>query len=178
MFGLSTEVLLVFGSTLAAVLSGLAVFVAFLFRRVVPTNEVHIVQSNKATTSYGKDSGNGNSYYAWPAFLPLLGVTRIKLPTSVFSLDLNDYEAYDKGRLPFVVDVKAFFRISDSNMAAQRVSSFEELHNQLKAIVQGAVRTILASNEIEEIMQGRSKFGNEFTTEVSGQLPQWGHFHC
>jgi flotillin len=89
-------------------------------------------------------------------------------------LDLVSYEAYDKGRLPFVVDVKAFFRITDSNVAAQRVASFEELHSQLKAIVQGAVRTILASSEIEEIMQGRSKFGKEFTEEVDGQLANWG----
>lgn len=148
--------------------------VALTLRRVVSTNEVHIVQSSKKTTSYGKDTGNGNTYYEWPASLPLLGVTKIVLPVSVFDLDLNAYEAYDKGRLPFVVDVKAFFQIDKSDKAAQSVASFEELHNQLKAIVQGAVRTILASNEIEEIMQGRSKFGDEFTREVDGQLANWG----
>lgn len=147
---------------------------AVLLRRVVPTNEVHIVQSSKRTTSYGKDTENGNTYYEWPSWVPVIGINRIDLPVSVFDLDLAGYEAYDKGRLPFVVDVKAFFRISDSNMAAQRVSNFEELHSQLKAVVQGAVRTILASNEIEDIMQGRSKFGDEFTREVSSQLSQWG----
>lgn len=149
-------------------------FISLLYRRVVSTNEVHIVQSRKHTTSYGKDTSNGNTYYEWPSFLPLLGITKIVLPVSVFDLDLKDYEAYDKGRLPFVVDVKAFFRITDSNLAAARVASFEELHNQLKAVVQGAVRSILASNEIEEIMQGRSKFGHEFTAEVDGQLKEWG----
>lgn len=148
--------------------------VAINLRRVVSTNEVHIVQSAKKTMSYGKDTDNGNTYYEWPAYLPVFGVTKIVLPVSVFDLDLKDYEAYDKGRLPFVVDVKAFFRITDSNLAAARVASFEELHNQLKAVVQGAVRSILASNEIEEIMQGRSKFGHEFTSEVDGQLKEWG----
>ena len=155
-------------------LSVVMALVVLNLRRVVSTNEVHIVQSSGATTSYGKDTGNGNTYYEWPSWLPFLGVTKITLPVSVFDLDLIGYEAYDKGRLPFVVDVKAFFRIVDSNVAAQRVSSFEELHNQLKAVVQGAVRTILASNEIEEIMQGRSKFGNEFTREVDEQLASWG----
>lgn len=152
----------------------LTTLLALKLRRVVPTNEVHIVQSAKKTTSYGKDTSNGNTYYEWPSSLPIVGITKVKLPMSVFDLDLSGYEAYDKGRLPFVVDVKAFFRISDSNVAAQRVASFEELHNQLKAIVQGAVRTILASSEIEEIMQGRSKFGKEFTEEVDGQLANWG----
>lgn len=155
-------------------LVGLSVLVSLLLRRVVPTNEVHIVQSAKKTTSYGKDTGNGNTYYEWPVSLPFIGVTKTKFPTSVFDLDLDSYEAYDKGRLPFVVDVKAFFRIDDSNVAAQRVASFQELHNQLKAIVQGAVRVILASNEIETILQGRSAFGEQFTKEVAEQLKHWG----
>lgn len=159
--------------TIVAILL-ILVFAAFLFRRVVPTNEVHIIQTRKKTKSYGKDLGNGNTYYQWPTWAPFFGVQRTTLPVSVFDLDLDGYEAYDKGRLPFIIDVKAFFRINNSDVAAQRVSSFSELESQLKAIVQGAVRTILASNEIEEIMQGRSKFGQEFTNEVSGQLTNWG----
>lgn len=151
-----------------------ATFLALLFRRVVATNEVHIVQSSKKTMSFGKDTENGNTYYEWPSWIPLLGITKVTLPVSVFDLDLDGYEAYDKGRLPFVVDVKAFFRITDSNVAAQRVASFTELREQLQAIVQGAVRTIIASSEIEEIMQGRSRFGEEFTREVSEQLGNWG----
>jgi flotillin len=31
-------------------------------RRVVNTNEVHIVQSSRETVSYGKDQGAGNTY--------------------------------------------------------------------------------------------------------------------
>lgn len=147
---------------------------AFLLRRVVSTNEVHIVQTAKKTTSYGSAGGNGNTYYEWPSWVPVIGVTKIVLPVSIFDLDLIAYEAYDLGRLPFVVDVKAFFRITDSNAAAARVSSFPELMNQLKAVVQGAIRVILASNGIEEILQGRSKFGDEFTKEVDHQLLNWG----
>lgn len=165
---------MVIGLASVVALAGLAVLVSFLLRRVVPTNEVHIVQSAKKTTSYGKDTSNGNTYYEWPSFLPLLGVTKVVLPVSVFDLDLTAYEAYDKGRLPFVVDVKAFFRITDSNAAAKSVASFGELHEQLKAIVQGAVRVILASNDIETILQGRSAFGDQFTKEVQEQLANWG----
>jgi flotillin len=143
-------------------------------RRVVATNEVHIVQSSKTTKSYGKDTEYGNTYYEWPSWLPVVGVSTITLPVSVFDIDLTEYEAYDQGRLPFIVDIKSFFRITDSNVAAQRVASFEELKEQLKAIVQGAVRTILASSDIESIMQGRSVYGEQFTKEVSEQLSNWG----
>lgn len=142
-------------------------------RRVVPTNEVHIVQSAKKTTSYGKGYESG-VYYEFPATLPLIGITKVVMPVSNFDVDLSSYEAYDKGRLPFVVDVKAFFRIADSNVAAQRVASFDELHSQLTAIVQGSVRTILAKSDIESIMEDRSIFGEQFTSEVREQLTSWG----
>lgn len=175
--------MLLFGFTVPLfLLLGLgAVFVTFLvattalmFRRVVPTNEVHIVQSAKKTMSYGKDLGHGNTYYEWPSWLPYFGITKVVMPVSVFDVTLTGYEAFDVGRLPFVIDIVAFFRITDSNVAAQSVSSFNELHDQLKAILQGAARSLLASHGIEEIMQGRSQFGDAFTKEVQGQLSQWG----
>lgn len=152
----------------------LFVFFALCFRRVVATNEVHIIQSAKSTTSYGKDTGNGNTYYEWPSWIPVFGVTKITLPVSVFDINLNSYEAYDKGRVPFIVDITAFFRIKDSNVAAQRVANFEELLEQLRAIIQGSVRTILSSHEIEDIMHSRSTFGDSFTKEVREQLASWG----
>lgn len=153
---------------------GLVVVIALFLRRVVPTNEVHIVQSTKYTKSYGKDTPNGNTYYEWPSWVPVIGVTKIVMPVSVFDLHLIAYEAYDVGRVPFVVDIVAFFRISDSNVAAQRVESFRELEQQLLSIVQGAVRTILASHDIDRIMLERSVYGEQFTEAVKDQLTSWG----
>lgn len=145
-------------------------------RRVVPTNQVHIVQRAKSTISYGKDTqdNKGNTYYAFPSWMPVVGVSVIKLPVSVFDLSLNSYEAYDKERLPFLVDVTAFFRISDSNKAASRVETFEELVEQLKNIVQGAVRSILANEQLEVIMGERAIYGGKFTNAVKEQLSEWG----
>lgn len=153
----------------------LALFVIpILFRRVVNTNYVHIVQYKRKTISYGASLPAGNTYYAWPSWVPLFGVVVNKLPVYVFGCDLVNYDAYDKGRLPFTLDIKAFFRIKDSNLAAERVLSFEDLKTQLQAILQGAVRTILASEDIETILSGRAEFGNKFTKEVDQQLESWG----
>lgn len=151
-----------------------AVLLAVFFRIVVSTNDVHIVQSGKRTVSYGKDQEAGNTYYAWPAWVPVFGVKTISLPVSVFDQGLEAYSAYDKGRVPFVVDILAFFRITDSNLAAQRVHSFPELLEQLRSILQGSVRSILAQSEIEEILEGRGRFGDMFTKEVDHNLEQWG----
>ena len=161
------------------------------FRRVVEPNEVHIVQSASGTTIYGKqraaeDSTDeeavaaaaaekvSNSYFEWPAWWPVIGVQSVVLPLSNFELKLNSYDAYDIGKVPFVVDIVAFFRIDDAAVAAKRVSSLQELHAQLTAILQGAVRTILAKHDIEQIMEDRSTYGEAFTTEVGMQLKAWG----
>lgn len=142
-------------------------------RVVVPTNLVHIVQSGKKTTSYGAGMA-ANSYYNWPDWIPLIGVKVIILPISVFRVELEGYAAYDKGRLPFVLDVLAFFRVSDPSRAAERISSTEELVDQLMGIMQGVVRTILANEELETILGERARFSSLFTDEVKEQLPQWG----
>lgn len=149
-------------------------FISVTLRKVVPTNMVHIVQYRKKTISYGTGKTDGNVYYQWPSWVPRLGVSVIKLPVSNFNLSLKDYEAYDKDRVPFRIDVTAFFRISDTTKAAQRVVNIVELNSQLTQIVQGAVRKVLASDKIDAIMTERSKFGNEFTEEVKDQLAEWG----
>lgn len=155
-------------------LIALGLLLAVLFRVVVPTNEVHIVQSAKKTMSYGKDTGNGNTYYKFPSWMPLIGVTTIALPVSVFAIKIDSYEAYDLGRLPFVLDLTAFFRVSDSNLAAQRVENFADLKLQLSNIIQGSVRAILSSRKLEDILQIRSELGDDFTKAVGNQLKNWG----
>lgn len=147
---------------------------AILYRIVVATNVVDIVQSRTSTVSYGTGQQAGNVYYRWPSWMPRIGVTIIRLPVSNFDIPLRDYEAYDKDRVPFEVDVAAFFRIYDTTKAAQRVASVAELSNQLLLIVQGAVRKVLAFDVIDSIMTERAKFGTQFTEEVMDQLKEWG----
>jgi flotillin len=162
-------------------------------RVVVPPTEVHIVQSQSlGRVTYGQlktptpVSGGAqgemrpatgamqNTYYRWPTWLPRYGVQVSVLPLSIFDLDLKNYEAYDKERVPFTVDVKAFYCIENAALAAERIASIDALKKQLEASLQGAVRKILAEHAIEEIMQGRSVFGQKFTDEVGPDLKAWG----
>jgi flotillin len=150
------------------------VLMLFMLRRVVPTNMVHIVQSSKKTTPYGRGKEAGNTYYEWPAWIPYFGVTVTQFPESNFQVSLDNYDAYDTNRLPFVVDVTAFFRVDNAETAAQRISSFNELKLQLISVLQGSVRRILATNQLEDIMQERSSLGQQFTAEVKDQIKEWG----
>jgi flotillin len=159
-----------------AIAIGVVIFIiaSSRFRIVVPTNDVHVVQHASKTTTYGKDQPGGNVYYHWPAWIPHIGVRVTSLPSSVFPLKLGDYPAYDKGRVPFILDVIGFFRLIDFGEASSRVSDMRNLQDQVDGILKGAMRSILASSEIEEILEGRSQFGERFTTAVDQQLTQWG----
>lgn len=158
--------------------------VALMFRRVVRPNEVHIVQSSRGTRAYGvgqfvedEDADridNGNAYYEWPTAIPRFGVQVVKLPLAVFDEQLDNYDAYDIGKVPFIVDIVAFFRIDKPSIAAKRIESLGELQKQLKSILQGAVRTVLAQHDIEQIMEDRSTFGDLFTALTKDQLAAWG----
>lgn len=141
-------IVIILGGILAIVL-----FLSLLFRVVVPTNEVHIVQRKKKAVPHGRDLSGGNVYYNWPSWLPVIGITRLVMPLSIFDITLDNYQAYDNGKVPFGVDIKAFFRVSDAEMAAERVEDFDELQGQLVDILKGAIRKILASEDVIVIME-------------------------
>ena len=165
--------LLIAGAIVFGVVVVLVLYILGL-RRIVPTNEVHIVQRNQQTVEYGKGMKSGNVYYQIPAWIPRFGVVVSKLPSTIIDVTLNKYEAYDKERLPFVVEIKAFFRIDNFATAASRVFTVNELKEQLTSIVQGAARSILAKEYLEDIMSKRSEYGQAFTDEVASQLKEWG----
>ena len=168
-----------FLSILLPVLLLVSIYILSL-RVVVPTNEVHIVQRGNKTISYGKvtkdgeDNINGNVYYRFPEWMPYIGVTQTSLPLSVFSIKLENYEAYDIDRLPFLVDIMAYFRVNDSNKAASRIQNTVELKDQITNIVKGSVRSIMANSKLEAIMSERSTYGQQFTDAVRDQLKEWG----
>ncbi len=141
-------------------------------RRVVATNEAHVVRRGAQTVAYGSEGLS--SYYEWPAWVPIIGVSVTKLSLENFVLAVDNYEAYDKEKLPFVVDIRAFFHIKDCRIAATRASSMKILQEQLADVVRGAVRTILAQDDLEKIMVERSKYGAQFTSEINQQLTSWG----
>ena len=39
-------------------------------------------------------------------------------PMSIFVIDLNSYAAYDNEKVPFLLDIKAWFRVEGVNIAA------------------------------------------------------------
>ena len=75
----------------ACIVVGIIIVTILALRRIVPTNQVHIVQRNNKTVSYGKDTANGNVYYEIPSWVPKFGVVVSKLPATIIDISLNHY---------------------------------------------------------------------------------------
>ena len=84
--------------TLLVVSVVITVVLSKIFRKVVDPNEVHVVQSGRKTTVYGNIVTNdgeevieteGNTYFDWPDWWPIVGVQSRVLPLSVFDQDLS-----------------------------------------------------------------------------------------
>lgn len=149
------------------------ILVSLLFRVVVSTNEVHIIQTSKKSIPYGKGEAAGNVYYNFPAWFPFIGVSRIILPVSNFNVLINDYAAFDENKVPFLVDVASFFRINNPTEAAQKISSFAELKDQLRLILSGSIRSVFATKPIISIMEDREAISELFNQSVISQLSSW-----
>ena len=149
------------------------VIIAVNLRKVVSTNEVHILQKWSKTIIKGKWFDGWNVYYHFPQWVPLFGISVTRLPLYVFDIKLNTYQAYDNGKIPFNVDVTAFFVIKDPELAAKRVADFKELKEQLVEVVKWAVRKTLAQYDIQAIMEARWELGAKFYEEVTNAVKEW-----
>lgn len=149
------------------------IYLLTLLRKVVATNEVHVVQKWKNTIPYGKWSEYWNVYLSWPSWVPAFWVSVTKLPLSIFDLQLSNYKAYDVWKVPFQVDITAFFEIKNPELAAQKVYTITELKDQLNETLKWVVRKILASKDIVEIMESRAEIKSEFYNEVFESAKAW-----
>ncbi len=162
------------GGIILIAVAVIATMLAFAWRRIVPTNMVHVVQYKKKTIAFGAGLSAGNIYYEVPSFIPVFGVTVTKLPVSNFEVPMDAYPAYDKDRVPFELDLMAFLRISDPVIAAQRINTFSDLKDQMFRVCESAVRAVLGAHDIHEIMLKRTTLGEAFTNEIKEELQSWG----
>ena len=146
-------------------------------RRVVPTNEVHIVQRPTATLVYGADSSEsiGNVYYQVPASIPKYGVVVSKVPSTNFTISIDKYEVFDKNHASFQVGFTFFFRISNYKQAASRIFTINALTTQIEEVIKSALRAEFAKDTYKEIKEKRSEYGTLITEQIASHLKkEWG----
>jgi len=122
-------------------------------RKIVPTNEAHILQKwNKIIVKWNWFDA-WNVYYYFPQWVPIFGVKVTKLPLYVFDIKLKQYKVYDNEKVPFNVDITAFFVIKNPELAAKRIANFDELKEQLTETIAWAVIKIISQYSIKEVIE-------------------------
>ena len=147
---------------------------ALNLRKIVPTNEVHVIQNGNKTIVYGKNTKTGNVYYAVPTWVPKWGVTITKLPSTVINLSLKDFFVRDKNMLPFLVNIKAYAVVEDFIPAANRVFTIGELKEHLTGTIQSIVTSTFAKEPLKDIIEKRTEYNDGFTNECTPQFQEWG----
>ena len=155
---------------------GLVALIGYIMtlRKVVATNEVHIVQSKNKTVVYGKNTKTGNVYRAIPPWVPGFGVVVTQLPSTILNISFNDFVVRDSNLIPFVVNLRAYAVIEDYILAATRIFTINEVKEHLTGVLQSTVRKMFAKYTLMGILERRNSLGEELTEACKEEFKLWG----
>jgi len=154
----------------------IGIIYALKLRRVVPTNEVHIVQSSNNTFIYGKEApdNEGNSYWQIPVWVPRYGVCVTKLPATIQDVTLEKCKIFDRDALEFGLTIKAFFRIINYNKTGGCIFKVSELQNQLRDVIHCVALGVFSKEPLDKILVGFTEYNDLITKGVQAQVKEWG----
>lgn len=164
------------------VLTGLAFWLIFL-RRVVDANCADVVVGKHGTRIYTGDASvvptgqkTNPIYYAFPSWVPYLGVTVQRMPLSIINIVVKDYETFAKGNPRFVIDVTVYCKIIDIAEAARRFPGrkISDFQDGMKEIVISAIRKTTANYSIEDVIAKREEISADLTRELAPDFTKWG----
>jgi len=164
------------------VLAGLAFWLIFL-RRVVDANCADVVVGKHGTRIYTGDASvvptgqkTNPIYYAFPSWVPYLGVTVQRMPLSIINIVVKDYETFAKGNPRFVIDVTVYCKIIDIAEAARRFPGrrISDFQDGMKEIVISAIRKTTANYSIEDVIAKREEISADLTRELAPDFTKWG----
>jgi len=161
---------------LVLIFLGMCTLIGYIMslRKVVPTNEVHIVQSRNKTVAYGKNTKIGNVYWKVPPFVPYWGVTVTKLPSTILNISFSNFTVRDSNMIPFIIEMRAYAVIEDYVLAATRIFTMNELKEHLTGVLQSHVRKIFAERTLKDILERRIDLGATITEACVEEFKLWG----
>ena len=151
--------------------------IAFKFYVVVEPNKAHVVvMLGKGRRIYHPSNPESKSAYF---YVPGL-MQRIIVSLENVKHEINEVELRDKSFAPFKCDITCWFKITNSDLAAEKLDVDDDgnimssIRETLDAQVQGVVRATAMQQEVLELMQDRKTFGENVFKEVNGSLDEWG----
>jgi flotillin len=163
------------------ILIGLAVLaiaapflIAWMWRVVVPTNMVHIVNVAKSQKVYGRNYPAGNAYFRFPEWFPFVGVSVTQFETSNFQIKLENKEVNAFNNVPILISTQSVFVLKDAKIVAEKVASDKVMKDSLTDIVISSLRTVCNKYTIEELLAKRKEISSDFSEEVNKNTNEWG----
>lgn len=152
----------------------ISIFFLIKIRKVVPNNKVHIIEKENKSIIYWKGYKWWNSYFSWPAYIPFIWWIKTKiLPLSVFNLKIKSYKTYDKTRVPFLIDIIWFFKISDPIANSQNIESIKDLEIKLNDIFKLSIIKVFEEKNIIEIFEKIKKVDKEILDTLNKEIKSW-----
>lgn len=164
-----------------AILLVVLLLIAFFFFKshyvVVDPNKAHVVVSRGGGRKiyHPSQAGSPSAYF----YIPLI-MRRIIVSLENVKQEIQGIELRDMNFAPFKCDIVCWFKISNPELAAEKLSVsadgdiVDAIQQTLSAQVQGVTRAAAMKQEILDLMKDRTKFGISIFGEVNGDLDEWG----
>jgi flotillin len=144
--------------------------------RIVPPSEAHYVVSPTKTMVCSPDEKvrevEGAKGARWYFHIPIIRTIR-KMDITTKEL-VQSQETYEKNQARYNVKTSVKYRIRDVKVAVEKISSTEELREQLKEIVLAGVRAVTVRYDVTEARANKKKMDDEIKLEIADDFAQWG----
>lgn len=144
---------------------------------VVEPNKSHVlVVMGSGRKEYHPAKAPAKSAYFYIPFI----MKRIIVSLENVKHEINNIILHDKEMAPFECDITCWFKITDPNLAAEKLdvdsdgSVMASIRETLNAQVQGVARAAAMGQEVVQLMKDRQDFATEVFRVVNGDLDEWG----
>jgi len=146
---------------------------------VVRASEAHLVITpRKKLICASEDrllkAGARRTYWAIPSWIPFIGRTVRKLDITIKELVIPRQETYEKEQARYMVTSSTKYRIVDVNKAAETFISDEYLKEQLKEIIESAIRAVTVQYTVIEARSKKKEMADKVKLEIEDDLANWG----
>jgi flotillin len=146
---------------------------------VVKAAEAHLVITPRRKLICASEdrllkAGAKRTYWNIPSWIPFIGRTVRKLDITIKELVIPKQETYEKEQARYMVTSSTKYRIVDINKAAETFVSDDYLKEQLKEIIESAIRAVTVQYTVIEARSKKKEMAEKVKHEIEDDLANWG----
>ncbi len=163
---------------IVAILAVIIVIVAALsWYKIVPPSEAHLVVTPTEKFVVSPDDSvntkGKRSYFAISGWIPFIGRSIRVLDVTIKEIR-GQQETYEKDQARYIVKTSTKYRISNIEVAAEKYISETELEEQLKEVIQAAVREVTIKYDVVNARAKKQLMDEEIKKSMGKDFEIWG----